>query len=55
MWGRREVYAGFWWGNLRGRYHLEDPGIGERMILKWDGGLLAGLIWLRIWTGGRHL
>jgi hypothetical protein len=27
MWGRVEVYIGFWWGNLRERDHLEDPGI----------------------------
>jgi hypothetical protein len=33
-----EVYTGFWWGNLRERDHLEDPGIDGRIILKWDGG-----------------
>jgi len=27
------VYTGFWWGNLRERDRLEDPGIGERIIL----------------------
>jgi hypothetical protein len=37
------VYTGFWWGNLRKRHHLEDPGIDRRIILiwifrKWDGG-----------------
>ena len=25
--GRREAYTGFWWGNLRERDHLEDPGV----------------------------
>jgi len=25
---------GFWWGNLRERDHMEDPGIDERMILR---------------------
>jgi hypothetical protein len=40
--------------------HLEDPGVGERIILrwiirKWDVGAWTGLIWLRIGTGGRHL
>jgi len=54
------VYTGFWWGNLRERDHLEDPGIDGRRILrwffrKWDEGVWTGLIWLRIGTGGRHL
>jgi hypothetical protein len=33
--GRGEVYIGFWWGNLRERDHLEDPGIDGRIILRW--------------------
>jgi hypothetical protein len=32
--GRGEVYTGFWWGNLRERDHLEDPGVDRRIILK---------------------
>jgi hypothetical protein len=37
--------------------HLEDPGVGRRIILKWiferlDGGAETGSIWLRIGTGG---
>ena len=41
--GEREVNTGFWWGNLRERDHLEDPGIDGRLILswifkKWNGG-----------------
>jgi hypothetical protein len=31
----REVYTGFWWGNLKARDHLEGPGVDERIILKW--------------------
>jgi hypothetical protein len=55
--GRGEVYTGFWWGNLRERDHLEDPGTGERIILRcifrnWDGVTWIGLIWLRMGTGG---
>jgi hypothetical protein len=45
---------------LRERNYLEDPGVDERIILrwifsKWDVGLGTGSIWLRIGTGGRHL
>ena len=58
--GRREACTGFWWGNLRERDHLGDPGVDGRIILrwifgKWDVGGRTGSIWLRIGTGGRHL
>ena len=28
------MYTGFWWGNLRERDHLEDPGMDGRIILR---------------------
>jgi hypothetical protein len=31
---RRDVYR-IWWGNLKEREHLEDPGIDGRIIVRW--------------------
>jgi hypothetical protein len=47
------VYAGFWWGNLRERDHLEDPCLDGRIRLRWifrildegHGLDLSGLEW----------
>jgi len=41
-----EAYTGFWWGNLRERDHLGDPGVDGRIILRWM---------FRIGTCGGHL
>jgi hypothetical protein len=56
---RRSIFW-FWWGNLRERSHLEDPGIDSRIILKWilrkwDVVTWTGCIWIRIGTSGGHL
>ena len=58
--GERRGYTGFWWGKLRERYQLGDPGVDGKIILrwiirKWDRGIWAGFIWLRIGTGGGYL
>ena len=58
--GRGEVYTGFWWGNLRERDDLGDPGVDGRIILiwifrKWDVAVWTGSNCLRIGTGGGHL
>ena len=42
-----DVCTGSWWGNLRERDHLENPGVDGRIILrrifgKWDVG---GMDW----------
>jgi len=46
VWGKGETYTGFWWGNLRKRDRLEDPGVGVRIILRWI---------FRKWNGGNGL
>jgi len=60
VWGREEAYTGFWWGNLRERDHLGDPGIDGRIILrwifrKWDMRVWTRSSWLRIGTGEGQL
>ena len=57
VWGRREAYTGFWWGNLRERDHLGDLGIDGRIILRRIFrnrvlGAWTGLSWLSIGRGG---
>jgi len=44
VWGRGEVYRGFWYGNLRERDHLEETGVDGKIILKlifrkWGDGM----------------
>ena len=29
------MHTGVWWGNLRERDKLEEPGVDERIILRW--------------------
>jgi hypothetical protein len=55
----RGVYR-IWWGILRDRDYFEDPGIHEKIILrwifrKWEMRAWTGLSWLRIGTGDGHL
>jgi len=50
----------FWWGNLRERDHLGDPGVDGMIILRWIVRkrvveVRAGSSWLKIGTGGGHL
>jgi hypothetical protein len=34
VWGRIEMHAGFWWGNLKERDNVENLGIDGRIILQ---------------------
>jgi hypothetical protein len=45
-------------GSLKERYHLENSGVGGRIILKGvvtNRKVLTGLFWFRIGTGGGRL
>jgi hypothetical protein len=58
--GKGEVYTGFWWGNLRERDHLGEPGVDWKIILnsvfrKCDMGIGTVSSWLRIGTCSEHL
>ena len=43
VWRTGEVHTAVWWGDFRGRDHLEDLGVGGRIILKWN--------FLKSWMG----
>jgi hypothetical protein len=58
--GRGEACTGFWWRNLMERAHWVDPGVDERIALrwifrKWDVRIRTELSWLIIEAGGGHL
>jgi hypothetical protein len=53
--GERRGVHRVWWGNLRERDYLEDPGVDERIFRQGGVGACTRLIWLSIRTGGGHL
>jgi hypothetical protein len=43
------VYTGFWWGYLKERDHLGDPGIDGRIILRWIfKKWVGGMDWIKL-------
>jgi hypothetical protein len=34
-WGDDKAYTWFWWGKLRERDYLGEPGVDGRIILRW--------------------
>jgi hypothetical protein len=57
--GRRGMPIRYWRESQKERDHYQDEDVGRWIILKWnlqrqDGVVWAGLIWLRIETGGEH-
>jgi hypothetical protein len=54
--GNTELHTGFWLGDTREKYHLEDLDLHGSIILKWiskkwDVAAWTELLWLRIMTG----
>jgi hypothetical protein len=54
---KRRGYTGFWWGNLKEKDHLGDPGVDGCRILrllfrKWDVGVAN---WIELAQDGDRL
>ena len=50
--GAGEVHTGLWWGKLRERDHLKDPGVDGRVIFKWIFGKWDVVVWyVSSWSG----
>ena len=45
------MHTGFRWGNLKERDHLGDPGVDERIILRWifrKWDVCGGMDWIEL-------
>jgi hypothetical protein len=47
---RGEAYSVFWWGNLKERDNLENPGVDGRIILIWIFSWcdVGGMDWIQL-------
>jgi len=45
-WETCEIHARFWSVHLKGRDHMEDLGIGRKIILKLN--LKYGVVWIHV-------
>jgi hypothetical protein len=49
VWGRGEVYTGFWWGNLKERDHLGDSGVdGDNIKMDLQEAECGGMDWIEL-------
>ena len=48
--GGREEYTELWWGNLKERDYLGDPGVDGRIILRWNfrKWVVGGMDWIEL-------
>jgi hypothetical protein len=57
--GRREMYIRLWWESQKERDHWEDVDVAgrilKRILERYYGVVLTGLIWRRLGTSGRLL
>jgi hypothetical protein len=51
--GTGDIYTGFWWGDLRGRDHMEDVGVegGDNMKMDLQEVGWGGMDWIDLAQG----
>ena len=50
--GERRGVKSVWWGNMRKREQLEEPGVDGRIILRWIFRVVSGgMYWIELGLG----
>ena len=50
--GERRGVKRVWWGNMRKREHMEEPGVDGRIILRWIFIVVSGgMDWIELGLG----